>query len=142
MSVANGVPDPSAEQNYGSYPVQPLLVPGTKTISSVVVNPEGRIESVVAGTLPGPATANAHGVTAGSPVGPGVAQAQSGVTVTGCKTTSVAFWSLPNAPDATWQTGISVLLVVGTNVVTPYLVNPTAATITPVTQTLNIGCNF
>lgn len=137
MSASNGIPDLTPDQIYGSYPPVPILVPGTANLSSVTINAEGRITNVASGNQP--TATNARGVTNGTAVGPGASQAQATVTVTGCLTTSVAAWSLPNVPDVTWQTGIAVMLVVGTNAVTPYLINPTAATITPVTQTLNLG---
>lgn len=56
MSGSNGLPDNTAEQNaliYGSYPPAPLLFPtGAKTITSIDVNPEGRITSISSGSVP------------------------------------------------------------------------------------------
>jgi hypothetical protein len=76
--------------------------------------------------------------TLGTLIGAGTAQAQPPIAIPGVLPTSAAAWSLPNVPDATWQTGITVILVCGTNQVTPYLVNPTAAGITPIAQLINI----
>jgi len=77
--------------------------------------------------------------TNGTQVTAGTCQAQTPLAITGVVTTSKAFWSLPNAPVATWQTGITVQLVVSAGAVTPYLCNPTAGNITPAAQVLNIG---
>ncbi len=76
--------------------------------------------------------------TLGTLVAAETAQAQPALHLPGVSVDSAAAWSLPNAPDATWQTGIFVILVCTANTVTPYLVNPTAAGITPIAQLLNI----
>jgi hypothetical protein len=77
--------------------------------------------------------------TLGTLIAAGTAQAQPALSpLFGVTTGSAAMWSLPNAPDATWQTGIAVLVVCTLNTVTLYLVNPTAAPITPIAQLVNI----
>lgn len=76
--------------------------------------------------------------TNGTIITAGTAQAQPTLALSGVTTKSAAMWSLPNVPDATWQTGIAMLLVCTANLVTPYLVNPTAGSITPVAQLVNI----
>lgn len=82
--------------------------------------------------------ASAELVTNGTVVAAGSAQAQNPLTVAGAKPTTAAMWSLPTAPDATWQTGIFLILVCTVNTITAYLVNPTAGPITPIAQLVNI----
>ena len=77
-------------------------------------------------------------ITNGTLIAAGTAQAQPPLTIFGVTTNSAAMWSLPNAPDATWQTGIAVILVCTNDTVTAYLVNGTAGSITPIAQVLNI----
>jgi hypothetical protein len=120
--------------NYGSYPARILLPPGTFNPTQETVNPVGVVSSVG-----GAGGGNAQVTTNGTAVNAGTAQAQTPVTVAGVTTSSVASWSLPNAPDATWQTGIAVMLVCTANTVTVYLVNPTAGPITPIAQAINIA---
>lgn len=117
----------------GATPTAPPLPEGTFTNTEIEVNANGQIDTVGSGGST-PATI----ITNGTPVAPGTAQAQPVATIAGVIAGSVASWSLPNAPDATWQTGIAVILVCGAGTVTPYLVNPTAGSITPVAQVLNI----
>lgn len=84
-------------------------------------------------TLPG-----APVTTAGTAVAAGTCQAQTGLTVTGTKTTSTVTWSIPTALPAAWQTGIHVVPVVTANTVTLNLCNPTAGSITPDAQVVNV----
>jgi hypothetical protein len=77
--------------------------------------------------------------TNGTQVAAGTCQAQTPLAIANVVATSKAFWTLPNAPAGTWQTGIAVQLVVSAGAVTPYLCNPTAGAITPAAQVLNIG---
>jgi hypothetical protein len=76
--------------------------------------------------------------TAGTAVAPGTCQAQTGITITGALTTSAVAWSIPAALPATWQTGIAVMPVVSANTVTLNLCNPTAASMTPAAQLVNV----
>jgi hypothetical protein len=76
--------------------------------------------------------------TNGTAVAAGVCQAQPTLTVAGTTTASIAAWSIGNAPVATWQTGITVLPVAFSNEVILYLCNPTAGSITPAAQVVNI----
>ena len=76
--------------------------------------------------------------TLGTAIAPGTSQVQPALSIPGVTPKSAAMWSLPNPPDATWQTGIFMILVCTTDVVTPYLVNPTAGSITPIGQLVNI----
>lgn len=76
--------------------------------------------------------------TAGTAVTNGTCQAQTGVTITGVTTASVVAWSIPTALPATWQTGITVVPVVTANTVTLNLCNPTAGSITPAAQAVNV----
>jgi len=125
------------ELEYGSFPVPVTFTPGTYNSASLVVGADGRITSIAGGVAtPTVVTTNGTVVNAGS------AQAQPKLTIAGVTTSSVAIWSLPNAPDATWQTGIGVLTVCTTNAVTLYLINPTAGNITPVTQAVNVRVLF
>lgn len=101
------------------------------------------ISLVVPVTLPDGGTGIIQGATQqittnGTLIAAGTAQAQPALTLAGVMTTSAAMWSLPNVPDATWQTGIFMILVCTADTVTPYLVNPTAAGITPIAQLVNI----
>jgi len=123
--------------DYGPYPARILLTPGTFNPTQETVNPVGVISSVG-----GAGGMNVTVTTRGTVVNAGTAQAQPGVTVTGVTTASVASWSLPNAPDATWQTGIAGFTVCTANTVTLYLVNGTAGNITPVAQTVNLAVQF
>jgi hypothetical protein len=54
MSAGNGLPDDSFERSaliYGSYPPQPILEStGTKHITTIAINPVGRINSVTDGS--------------------------------------------------------------------------------------------
>lgn len=77
-------------------------------------------------------------ITLGTIIAAGTAQAQPALALAGVTDSSAAMWSLPNAPDATWQTGIFVILVCTTDTITPWLVNPTAGGITPISQLVNI----
>jgi hypothetical protein len=87
-------------------------------------------------------TGVANGVTQvttnGTQVNAGTCQAQSGVAVVGTLTTSAVAWSLGAVPDATWQTGITVMPVTTADVVTLYLCNPTAGNITPAAVAVNV----
>lgn len=76
--------------------------------------------------------------TLGTVIAAGTAQLQPILTIPGVTAGSVAIWSLPNPPDATWQTGIAVMIQCDTDTVFLYLVNPTATPITPVAQAINI----
>ena len=131
-------PDPVVGSlDYGSYPARVLLTPGTFNPTQETINAQGVISSVG-----GAGGSNVQITTNGTLVAAGTAQAQSPAAITGVTTASVAIWSLPNVPDATWQTGIAVILVCTAGMVTPYLVNPTAAGITPIAQKVNIGVLF
>lgn len=85
-----------------------------------------------------PQTGTQQITTNGTLIAAGTAQAQLVANIAGVTAQSAAMWSLPNAPDATWQTGIAGFLVCGAGTVTLYLVNPTAASITPIAQLVNI----
>jgi hypothetical protein len=76
--------------------------------------------------------------TSGNPILAGGNEAETALTIAGVTVDSVASWSLPNVPDPSWLTGVTVILVCTANTVTMYLVNGTAATITPVAQAVNI----
>jgi hypothetical protein len=76
--------------------------------------------------------------TSGNAILAGGYEAQTALTLAGVTTTSAAMWSLPNTPDASWLTGISVILKCTAGTVTMYLVNGTALPITPVAQAVNI----
>ena len=128
---------PVGSLDYGPYPARILLTPGTFNPTQEVVNSVGVISSVG-----GAGGSNAQITTNGTVVNAGTAQAQPSVTVTGVTTSSVASWSLPNTPDPTWQTGIAVVTVCTANTVTVYLVNPTGAAITPITQKINVAVQF
>jgi len=123
--------------DYGPYPAPVLLPPGSYNPTRETVNAAGVISSVG-----GAGGNNETVITNGTAINSGTAQAQPAVTVTGVTTTSVASWSLPNPPDPTWQTGITGFTVCRADTVTLYLSNPTAGTITPVTQTVTIAVQF
>ena len=74
----------------------------------------------------------------GTTIAAGTAQPQVPITIVGVTTKSAIAWSLPNAPDGSWQAGIIVFFVCTANTVTPWLMNPTAGNITPIVQLLNI----
>ena len=96
----------------------------------------GGIASVVKGGTG--VTAGATIVTNGTAIAPGTSQAQPDASITGVTTASVGFASLDAAPDATWQTGIFWITQASAGKITVYLVNPTAASITPVAANLNV----
>lgn len=85
-------------------------------------------------------TATQQITTNGTSVAAGVTQAQPTATITGITTTSACMASVPTALAATWQTGIQMILVVATNTATLQLSNPTAGSITPAGQLVNIKC--
>jgi hypothetical protein len=131
-------PDPVVGSlDYGSYPARILLTPGVFNPTQEVVNAVGVISSVG-----GAGGSNTLVTTNGTAINAGTSQAQPGITVTGVTTASVASWSLPNVPDATWQSGITAFTVCTANTVTLYLSNPTGGTITPVTQKVNLAVQF
>lgn len=117
----------------GKAPIGPSAPSGTVLTDGSTISGNGQAQPL--SWVP-PATQQV--TTNGTLIAAGTAQAQPALTFPGTTTTSVAIWSLPNVPDATWQTGIAVQLVCTANTVTPYLVNPTAGGITPVAQKLNI----
>src|SRR6202022_1290756 len=68
----------------------------------------------------------------GTAIAAGTSQAQPGISLSGATATDVALCSLNASPPASWQTGIQMLPpVVTAGVVTPWLSNPTAGSITP-----------
>lgn len=75
--------------------------------------------------------------TAGTAVAAGACQAQTGITVTGAAATDTVTWGVTSLP-ATWQTGIQVIPVVTANTVTVNLCNPTAGSITPAANTVQV----
>jgi len=85
---------------------------------------------------------NAQGTvtTNGTAIAAGVTQAQPTLTVTGVTTASACYASIATALPATWQTGIAMQMVVTANTATLQLTNPTAGSITPVAQAVNIKC--
>lgn len=130
----------------GNPPIGPSAPSGTVQTDGSTISGNGQsqpLSLVVPVTIPDGGTgliqaATQQITTHGTLIAAGTAQAQPALTLTGVTTTSAASWSLPNTPDATWQTGIMVILVCTSNTVTPYLVNPTAAGITPIAQAINI----
>jgi hypothetical protein len=120
--------------DWGPYPAPKYLPPGTYNPSQLTVDAAGVVDEIA-----GAGGDNAKVTTNGTSVAAGTAQAQTPVPIAGVTTSSVAVWSLPNTPDASWQTGIAVILVCTAGMVTPYLVNPTASPITPIAQVINIG---
>lgn len=81
----------------------------------------------VAGTYPSGSV-----TTAGTAVGSGTCQAQTGITVTGALTTDNVVANIGATLPATWQTGIQLSAhVTAGGTVTVYLCNPSAGSITP-----------
>lgn len=78
MSGANGLPDDTFDWNaldYGSFPNQPLLFPtGTKTLTTAVINPEGRIIQLSSGSGPSGLALLIPVVTSASPYSVPVSQ--------------------------------------------------------------------
>lgn len=77
--------------------------------------------------------------TAGTAVGSGTCQAQTGISVANSAITDNVIPNINAALPATWQTGIALqahVTVAGT--VTVYLCNPTAGSITPAAQSVNV----
>lgn len=132
--------------NGGTGNPAPTPATQTVTVDGTTITGDGGsspLSLVVPVTLPDGGTgiiqtATQQITTNGTLVAAGTAQAQPALTLAGVTTTSAVAWSLPNAPAATWQTGIAMIFVCTANTVTPYLVNPTAAGITPVAQLVNI----
>jgi len=126
----------------------PAPTPATQTVTTdgTTITGDGGsspISLVVPVTLPDGGTGIVQAgtqqiTTNGTLIGAGTAQAQPALTLPGVTTKSAVAWSLPNVPDATWQTGIAMIFVCTANTVTPYLINPTAAGITPIAQLVNI----
>ena len=77
-------------------------------------------------------------ITTGNPILAGHYEEQPSLSLAGVTNFSAIAWSLPDTPDPTWLTGIQVIVVCTTSTVTIYLVNPTASTITPIAQLINI----
>jgi hypothetical protein len=78
--------------------------------------------------------------TNGTAVSNGTCQAQPTVTLTGVAGTgSKVSWSYSGTPPASWLTGITVMPSVQSNTVIIYLCNPTAGSITPISETLNVS---
>lgn len=75
--------------------------------------------------------------TLGTAVANGVTQSQGSVVIPGVTLATVPICQAQTTP-ATWQTGIALDAICGTNFCQCQEVNPTAATITPATVTLNI----
>jgi hypothetical protein len=77
--------------------------------------------------------------TAGTAVGAGTSQAQTGITVSGALTSDSCTANLGAALPATWQTGIQFRCDVTTaGTVTVNLMNPSAGSITPAATQVNV----
>jgi hypothetical protein len=76
--------------------------------------------------------------TTGNPITSGASESEGSVTIAGVTAESAATWSIAGIPDPSWLTGIVVVLSCTANTVTMHLVNPTAGTITPIAQKVNI----
>lgn len=130
----------------GAGSVPPNPTDGTVATDGATITGDGvsfPIALVVPVTLPNGGTGLVQStaqqiITLGTSVAAGTAQAQPALTLAGVTGASAAIWSIPNIIDATWQTGICVIVVCSPNTVTLYLVNPTAAPITPKAQSVNI----
>jgi hypothetical protein len=101
------------------------LTSGTVYVSTDAV-------STATGVSGGQITTHGTAITAGSQ------QAQTALSIPGVTPSSVVAWSIDGTPGANWETGIEVLPVCTAGTVTLYLVNPTAASITPAAQVINV----
>lgn len=130
----------------GNPPIGPSAPSGSVQTDGSTISGNGQsqpLSLVVPVTIPDGGTgliqaATQQITTNGTLIAAGAAQAQPALTLSGVTATSAVAWSLPNAPDATWQTGIVLFFVCTANTVTPWLMNPTAGNITPVAQLINI----
>lgn len=113
-----------------------ILMPGTQGMATPALKLTGvSLTGVNSGNVTVTIGSNT-GATAGTAVAAGTSQSIN-ITVTGATTTDVAQCSTNAVYPASWLTGITVLppAISSANTVTLTIVNPTAASITPVAQT-------
>lgn len=124
QDAANGVVYLAANMLVKDFQVTGLTS-GTAYVSTDTV-------SSATGVAGGQITTNGTAIAAGGN------QAQPVLNVAGVTPTSVIAWSIDGSLPASWETGIHVMPVVGNGTVTLYLVNGTAASITPAAVMINV----